>query len=322
MDFKSFKNNCRIVFMGTPSFAAVTLQHLIDEKYNIVSVVTMPDKPVGRGQHIQQSEVKKQALINHIPILQPISLKDPIFIQNLADLNMDILVVVAFRILPEIIWTMPRLCAFNLHASLLPQYRGAAPINWAIINGEKQTGVTTFILQKSIDTGNIILQQPVEIAENDNAQTLHDKLLTEGKKLTTQTLDIIMDVSLKNQPIPTMQQESLISNILHTAPKLNKDNCQINFNDSAIQITDFVRGLSPSPTAWCPLQIGNTTYEYTKIYKVQPIHISSYNGTTQTLKGHIIVPCKDGYIDILELQLPNKQRMNAIDFLNGIRNIK
>lgn len=313
------KESLRIIFMGTPDFAVHTLDYLLEQGYNIVAVVTMPDKPAGRGQHMQYSPVKQSALTHHLPVLQPTNLKDEKFLEEIKSYRADLQIVVAFRILPQSVWSMPKYGTFNLHASLLPQYRGAAPINWAIINGERQTGVTTFMLQQKMDTGNIILQESTPIDQDDDAQTLHDKLATQGKVLVKNTIDLIINAINNDLPLKTYPQPTVFDDF-KPAPKLNKDNCCIDFTQTAVQIRDFVRGLSPYPTAWCSLVLEGVEYAYVKIYKVAPIALpDGYQGATQTIKGHIILPCKDGFIDILDLQLPNKKRMKAKDWLNGLR---
>ena len=244
-------NDFRIVFMGTPEFAVASLKSLIESGFNVVAVVTAPDKPAGRGQKLQESDVKQYAKYLNIPILQPEKLKDAEFIDQLRELKADLNVVVAFRMLPEIIWSMPRLGTINLHASLLPQYRGAAPINWAIINGDKKTGITTFFIEKEIDTGKIIHFKEVEIAETDNAGTLHDKLMLSGAALLTETVS-----GIKTGIYPQLDQKSVLpeDSILHPAPKIFKETCKINWDNEIDKTYNFIRGLSPYPAAWTVFQ--------------------------------------------------------------------
>ena len=297
------KHDFRIVFMGTPAFAVASLEELIQNGYNVVAVVTMPDKPSGRGQKLQYSDVKECALANNLPLLQPTNLKDPQFIEELRSYQADLQIVVAFRILPEIVWAMPRYGTFNLHAALLPQYRGAAPINWAIINGEKETGLTTFMLQQTVDTGEMILQEKVAIGEDETFGELYDRLKEIGKTLVTQTTDIIIESASKKVPVPTTIQPDVE---MKPAPKIFKEMCEIDFSQTAEQIRNFVRGLCPNPCAWANITIANHFFERVKIYKVS---VGS---------GLITIPCKDGVVSIDELQLPGKKRMHAKDVLNGL----
>ena len=301
--------------MGTPDFAVESLRALVEGGYNVVAVVTMPDKPAGRGHHMQYSAVKQYALSHGLPILQPERLKDEGFLEQLRSYNADLQIVVAFRMLPEIVWNMPRLGTFNLHASLLPQYRGAAPINWAVINGEKETGATTFMLQHEIDTGNIILQERISIADDENVGSVHDRLMTMGAGLVTRTVDLIIDSENNSQPLPTTPQDESMQ--LKAAPKIFKDTCAIDFSRSAQQVYNHIRGLSPYPAAWISeMPSAHPLADVLKGAKV-------YTATTTLLseqKGHIIVPCAEGYIDILELQLPGKKRMDAPALLNGLKN--
>lgn len=300
----------RIIYMGTPDFAVAPLQALVEQGYNIVAVVTMPDKPAGRGHHIQYSPVKQYALSVGLPVLQPEKLKAPEFVEELRSYHADLQIVVAFRMLPEAVWAMPRLGTFNLHASLLPQYRGAAPINWAVINGDKETGVTTFMLKHEIDTGDMILQERIAIGEDEDVGSVHDRLMELGTRLVVQTVDLIAESDASGQPLPTRPQPE--SADLRPAPKLFKETCQIRFDQEGARIVNFVRGLSPYPAAWADIEIGGRMYEGVKIYKVA-------RSSQAQQKGHILVPCADGYIDILELQLPGKKRMNAQALLNGLR---
>ena len=309
------KQSIRIIYMGTPDFAVESLRALVDGGYNVVAVVTMPDKPAGRGHQLQYSAVKQYALSVGLPILQPERLKDESFLQQLRSYNADLQIVVAFRMLPEVVWDMPRLGTFNLHASLLPQYRGAAPINWAVINGEKETGATTFMLQHEIDTGNIILQERISIADDENVGSVHDRLMTMGAGLVTRTVDLIIDSENNSQPLPTTPQDESMQ--LKAAPKIFKDTCAIDFSRSAQQVYNHIRGLSPYPAAWISeMPSAHPLADVLKGAKV-------YKATTTLLseqKGHIIVPCAEGYIDLLELQLPGKKRMDAPALLNGLKN--
>lgn len=289
----------RIVYLGTPDFAVAGLDALVENGYNIVAVVTMPDKPAGRGHQMQFSPVKQYALSKGIPVLQPEKLKAPEFVEELRSYHADLQIVTAFRMLPEVVWAMPRLGTFNVHGSLLPQYRGAAPINWAVMNGEKQTGLTTFMLKQEIDTGNMILQQAIDIADDEDVGSVHDRLMELSKEMVLKTVRLIEDCDREGKPVPTVPQPELAD--LKPAPKIFKEDCQIDFTKSAQEIYNFVRGLSPYPAA----RMGET-----KVFKVAISNVAEQ-------KGHIIKPCADGYIDILELQAPGKKRMDARAFLNG-----
>lgn len=308
------KQSIRIIYMGTPDFAVESLRALVEGGYNVVAVVTMPDKPAGRGHQLQFSAVKQYALSVGLPVLQPERLKDENFLAELKSYNADLQIVVAFRMLPEVVWNMPRLGTFNLHASLLPQYRGAAPINWAVMNGDTETGATTFMLQHEIDTGNIILQERIAIAPDENVGSVHDRLMTMGAGLVTRTVDAIIEAEDKGVAITTFPQDNTIQ--LRPAPKIFKDTCVIDFSRPAEQIRNHVRGLSPYPAAWINNMPANhplcNVLKGAKVYKVAVTQMAEQ-------KGHIIVPCADGYIDILELQLPGKKRMDAAALLNGIR---
>lgn len=311
------KKNLRIVFMGTPDFAVESLRILVENDYNVASVITMPDKPAGRGHKIQYSAVKKYALEKNLPLLQPEKLKDEVFLNALKAWNADLQIVVAFRMLPESVWNMPRLGTFNLHASLLPQYRGAAPINWAIINGEQETGVTTFFLKHEIDTGEIILQEKVSIGQKDNAGKIHDKLMHEGAKLVQKTVDLILQ-----EKIDTVSQEQFYTeeSILKSAPKIFKETCRIDWNKSVIQVYNHIRGLSPYPTAWTelnmpgkpPIQVKIYTAEYTLSESPHPT--GSINTDNKT---YLHIACSNGYIDVRELQFPGKKMMSIQEILNG-----
>ena len=298
--------------MGTPDFAVEPLRRLVDAGKNIVAVITMPDKPAGRGHKIQFSPVKEYALSVGLPILQPTNLKDPEFIEELRSYQADLQIVVAFRMLPEIVWNMTPLGTFNLHASLLPQYRGAAPINWAVINGETETGITTFFLQHEIDTGNIIMQEKITIAPDDNAGIVHDRLMMLGADLVLKTVEQIESGNISSMPQPEGE--------LKAAPKIFKDTCLINFNTTAEAVRNLVRGLAPYPAAWIELTdpSGNTTNM--KIYEVSkelctPTHPA---GTLicdgkKVLKGAVL----DGYIHLDQVQLAGKKRMPSADLMRG-----
>jgi methionyl-tRNA formyltransferase len=311
--------------MGTPEFAVETLKALITNKYRVVGVVTQPDKPVGRhGSVLQPSAVKQYALKKGIPVLQPEKMKDPKFLQQLKKWNANLQVVVAFRMLPEVVWSMPKYGTFNVHAALLPQYRGAAPINWAIINGEKKTGVTTFFLDKDIDTGRIICQSSYRIYRTFNVETVYNALMKRGANLCLLTIENILSSNGHPESIP---QEQLITanEELHQAPKIFKETCEIDWNNlSAKQVYDFVRGLSPVPVAWTTLQDEKGRESVLKIYKVEVSGLSS-----QVKPGTIIVENKKLYIaakngelvELLEVQMAGKKKMSAKDFLNGCKNI-
>ncbi len=309
------KHSIRIIYMGTPDFAVESLRALVDGGYNVVAVVTMPDKPAGRGHQLQYSAVKQYALSVGLPILQPERLKDEMFLNELRSYNADLQIVVAFRMLPEVVWNMPRLGTFNLHASLLPQYRGAAPINWAVMNGDNETGATTFMLQHEIDTGNIILQERIPIEADENVGSVHDRLMIMGSGLVTRTVDTIIDCENRNISLPTMPQDESIE--LRPAPKIFKETCAIDFSRTAEQIRNHVRGLCPYPAAWInELPESHILAEVLKGAKVYKAAITD----RAEQKGHIIVPCADGYVDLLELQLPGKKRMDAASLLNGLKN--
>lgn len=310
--------------MGTPEFAVETLRALVSEKYNVVAVVTQPDKPVGRhGSILQPSAVKLYAQEHNIPVLQPEKMKDEAFIEQLRGYNANLQVIVAFRMLPEIVWSMPKYGTFNVHAALLPQYRGAAPINWAIINGETQTGVTTFFLDHNIDTGRIIMQKTFDIADNYNVENVYDGLMYLGAEICIETIKKIIESD--GQPA-SMPQEKMITagQTLRNAPKIFKDTCHINWNQPATDIHNFVRGLTPYPGTWTTLCDVNGKETIVKIYATQKSPIKS----TQPV-GSVVVDKKQMYVvtannetlQIKELQLAGKKRMNAQDFINGQKNI-
>ncbi len=309
-------NTLRIVFMGTPEFAAHCLQTLIERQYEIAGVVTVPDKPAGRGQQLHPSAVKQVALSHKLPVLQPEKLKDPLVLQQLQAWQADVFVVVAFRMLPEEVWAMPRCGTFNLHASLLPQYRGAAPINRAIINGETETGVTTFFLNSGMDMGRIIFNEKVSIDENDNAGQLHDKLMHSGALLVCKTLDAIAGGQLQTTEQP-------ITGELKTAPKIYKETCRIDWTQSAHNINNLVRGLSPYPAAYGELKAPNHNILSAKVFSVTPetlAHDLMPGTITSDGKTFLKVACGNGFIYINELQLAGKKRVAVKDFLSGFRN--
>lgn len=295
--------------MGTPAFAVDSLDILVQNGYDIAAVVTAPDKPSGRGQKINMSAVKEYAIAHEILVLQPTKLKDEEFIQSLKDLNANLFVVVAFRMLPEVVWSMPELGTFNLHASLLPQYRGAAPINWAIINGETKTGVTTFFLQQEIDTGDILMSESIDILPEDNLATLHEKLMKLGAELTLKTVQAI-----ENNDIHPQAQSKEPSK---PAPKIFKEDCLLDFNESVTKVHNQVRGMSPFPAAFTHLDD-----KILKIFKteIQKIHGDVPNGTFDSdEKTYLRIKCEDGWLNILELQLEGKKRMDIVSFLKGYR---
>ena len=316
------KKELRIVYMGTPDFAVESLRALVEGGYNVVGVITMPDKPVGRhGSVLQASPVKEYALSQNLPVLQPEKLKDEAFLDALRALKADLQIVVAFRMLPEVVWDMPRFGTFNLHASLLPQYRGAAPINWAVINGDTETGVTTFFLTHEIDTGKIIRQKHLPIADTDDVGVVHDALMTIGAGLVTETVDLLLEGKVDAVP-----QEEFFKDAaeLRPAPKIFKDTCRINWNQPLKKIYDFIRGLSPYPAAWTELVAPDGSRMALKVYKTEK-HPASHDLVTGTIhtdaKSYIDVAVKDGYIRLLSLQLAGKKRMGVKDFLNGNKQI-
>ncbi len=302
----------KIIYMGTPDFAVEPLRRLVEAGKNIVAVVTMPDKPAGRGHKIQFSPVKEYALSVNLPILQPVNLKDPEFVEELRSYQADLQIVVAFRMLPEIVWNMPPLGTFNLHASLLPQYRGAAPINWAVINGETETGITTFFLQHEIDTGNIIMQQKIDIAPDDNAGIVHDKLMYLGSDLVLQTVNQIESDNVASIPQPEGE--------LKPAPKIFKDTCRINFNTTAESVRNLVRGLAPYPAAWIELADAEGNATNMKIYEVsKELCTPTHPVSTLVCDGKKVlkVAVLDGYIHLDQVQLAGKKRMPAADLMRG-----
>lgn len=311
------KKDLRIVYMGTPEFAVESLKRLVEGGYNIVGVITMPDKPMGRhGSVLQPSPVKQYAVSQGLKVLQPEKLKDESFVAELCELKADLQIVVAFRMLPEVVWNMPRLGTFNLHASLLPQYRGAAPINWAVINGETETGITTFFLKHEIDTGEIIDQVRVPIADTDNVGDVYERLMNLGGDLVVKTVDSILDGSVKTVP----QDKLAEGEVLRPAPKIFKETCRIDWSKGVKQIYDFVRGLSPYPAAWTELCQGSTAPQVLKIYETDKIfaeHSFEPGAVVTDKKTYFRIAVTDGYINIRSLQLAGKKRMGVADFLRG-----
>lgn len=302
----------RIVFMGTPEFAVGILDTIIKNNYEVVGVITAADKPAGRGQKLKYSAVKEYALANNLNLLQPTNLKDESFLAELKSLNANLQVVVAFRMLPEMVWKMPTLGTFNLHASLLPNYRGAAPINWAIINGETITGVTTFFIDDKIDTGAMILSKETPISQTENAGELHDRLMTIGSEAVVETLALIA----KGNVVTTIQTDS---SEIKTAYKLNKDNCKIDFSKSGKEIYNLIRGLSPYPSAWCFFKDGTEEWNV-KIYEAKLIE-ESHNygvGSIITTKKEMKIAVQDGFIEVMSLQFPGKKAMKTSELLNGM----
>lgn len=308
----------RIVFMGTPDFAVASLDVLLKHHYNIVGVITAPDKPAGRGKKIRYSAIKKYAIEHQLNILQPTNLKNPDFINELRTLKAYLQIVVAFRMLPEVVWNMPALGTFNLHASLLPQYRGAAPINWAIINGETESGVTTFFLDHKIDTGKIIDQERIKIANHENAGDLHDRLMDIGSKLVLKTTQSIAKGCVESQD----QNELIDESGLHHAPKLTKENTRINWKKKAENIYNLIRGLSPYPCAYSKLYLSNEKKLKLKIYQSR-IEYSADEidcGSLKTdNKTFLKVKCDNGWVYLEDIQLESKKRMNIRDFLRGFQ---
>lgn len=302
----------RIVFMGTPEFAVGILDTIIKNKFNVVGVITAADKPAGRGQKIKYSAVKEYALANSLSLLQPTNLKDESFLEELKALNANLQVVVAFRMLPEAVWKMPKLGTFNLHASLLPNYRGAAPINWAIINGDTQTGVTTFFIDDKIDTGAMILSTETAIAIDENAGQLHDRLMQLGSETVLGTLAM-----LEKGNVSTKTQKEHLE--IKTAYKLNKENCKIEWTKPAIEIYNLIRGLNPYPSAWCFISDNDSNW-IVKIHKAKMTleHHNYKIGSLICNKKEMKIAVKDGYIQVLQLQFPGKKQMNTSELLNGI----
>lgn len=326
------KKDLRIVFMGTPEFAVETLQALVENDYNVVAVVTQPDKPVGRHQtEMQPSAVKQYAVQHGLPVLQPEKMKDPVFIEQLRALRANLQVVVAFRMLPEVVWAMPAYGTFNVHAALLPQYRGAAPINWAVINGETETGVTTFFLDHDIDTGRIIRKKHFPIPDDADVEYVYDGLMHLGAQLCLETLEVIM--AADGHPETTSQddqkQQPNLTAPLKPAPKIFKETCEIDWTQSAKQVYDFVRGLSPYPGAWTTLVApadmcqGTKRETVMKVYKTRKTGRKGLGCGTISVDGKsLFVSAADELLEIVELQLAGKKRMAARDFLNGMKQIE
>lgn len=315
------KEELRIVFMGTPEFAVASLQRLVEGGYNVVAVVTQPDKPVGRHQQqVQASPVKQYAEAHGLPVLQPVKMKDPVFVEQLAQYKADLQVVVAFRILPEIVWAMPRFGTFNVHAALLPQYRGAAPINWAVINGETETGVTTFFLDKNIDTGRIIMQKHFSIPDDADVEYVYNGLMNLGADIATETIDKMLENDGNIDSIAQSNFMQFNEDELLPAPKIFKETCEIDWHLPVKRVYDFVRGLSPYPGTWTTID-ENGQQSVLKIFKTAKTSETWEGelGCVRTLKGHLFVRCSDGWLELLELQPVGKKRMAARDFLNGMR---
>jgi len=314
------KSEFRIIFMGTPDFAVGSLKMLLDNQFQLVAVVTSPDKPAGRGQQISQSPVKEFATTHNLRVLQPTNLKDESFLHELENLKADLQVIVAFRMLPEKVWNMPKLGSINLHGSLLPHYRGAAPINWAVINGEKKTGVTTFFLKHEIDTGDILFQEELPINENANAGEIHDQLIVIGSKLILKTLEAIIE----NKYIEIPQNQLQQGEKLKIAPKIFKEDCRIDWGQSVKHIHDFIRGLSPHPTAWSEFRDEQQKVYSFKLFKAH-YEENRHQLTIGTLvsdgKNYLKVACTDGFIGFEELQVAGKRRLGIREFLIGIRHV-
>ena len=308
------KRDLRIVFMGTPDFAVATLKALLNNGYNVVGIITAPDRPAGRGQKLRASAVKQFALKHNLNILQPKNLKAETFIEELSSLNANLQIIVAFRMLPKVVWQMPKYGTFNLHASLLPDYRGAAPIHWAIINGETKTGVTTFFIDEKIDTGAIILSNDAIIEKATTVGELHDDLMTIGSELVIKTLKLIESDSVST----TIQPQS---KDLKTAYKLNRDNCKIDWSQSIDTIYNKIRGLNPFPTAWCYLDNTDDELLMVKLYAIEKHRYSHKhpNGLIIASKDQLRVACEGGYINIKEIQLPGKRKMDVKPLLNGFQ---
>lgn len=304
--------DARIIFMGTPEFAVETLRALVENKYNVVAVITVPDKPAGRGQKLRASAVKEYALEQNLPVLQPEKLKDEVFLEELKSYEADLQIVVAFRMLPEAVWAMPKLKTFNLHASLLPNYRGAAPINWAIINGDEKSGVTTFFIQHDIDTGNIIAQEEVAIGPNMNIGELYEQLMSIGSQLVTSSVD----ATVEGKVTPLKQDESLP---MCPAPKIFKADCQIDWSKEGTDVHNLVRGLSPYPAAWSLIK--NDEKEVSvKVYKTLVAEAcDAPKGSIKTTKSQLFVATATHWVEILEIQMAGKRRMKVSDLLCGFK---
>ena len=324
------KEDLKIVFMGIPEFAVETLKALVENEYNVVAVVTQPDKPVGRHQtEMQPSEVKKYALAHDLPVLQPVKMKDPEFVEQLRSYQANLQVVVAFRMLPEVVWAMPEYGTFNVHAALLPQYRGAAPINWAVINGETQTGVTTFFLDHDIDTGRIIMKKPFDIPDEADVEYVYDGLMHLGAEICLETIEAIIaadghpDTVAQEDSLSTINYQLSTSEALKSAPKIFKETCEIDWSKTAKQVYDFVRGLSPYPGAWTTLVTPDGKETVLKIFKTRKTDKAGQGQGTVSVDGKALyVSASDRMLEIVELQLAGKKRMTARDFLNGMKQIE
>ena len=320
MLIKEINLKMRIVFMGTPDFAVESLKILVENNYDVVGVMTMPDKPSGRGHKLQYSPVKQYALDHNLRLLQPEKLKDEAFLEELRSLQADLQIVVAFRMLPEVVWNMPKFGTFNLHASLLPQYRGAAPINWAIINGERETGATTFFLTHEIDTGKIILQEKISISESDNAGIVHDRLMVMGAELVKQTVDLLLQGKTD-----AIDQSQFIHPelVLKTAPKIFKETCQIDISWGVEKVYNFVRGLSPYPTAWIEIQFPEQSEKtFLKVFETEK-EFEKHDFTLGTIitdgKKFAKITLNDGFIQLKTVQAAGKKRMEIGEMLRGMR---
>lgn len=320
------KKDLRIVFMGTPDFAVGSLKRLVENGYNVVAVVTQPDKPVGRhGSVLRASAVKEYALEHGLPVLQPVKMKDEAFLEELRGYDADLQVVVAFRMLPEVVWAMPRFGTFNVHAALLPQYRGAAPINWAVINGETTTGVTTFFLDHDIDTGKIIMQREFPIPDDADVEYVYDGLMELGAGICQDTVDLVIE---KDGDVPAQPQREDLP--LHAAPKIFKETCEIDWTLPAKRVYDFVRGLSPYPGTWTTLSPrgeaeGKNAASVLKVFRTAKTNVATGGAAPGTLKaehGKLLVAAGDEWLEIVELQAAGKKRMAARDFLNGFKNVE
>lgn len=311
------KEDLRIVFMGTPEFAVGTLKCLVEGGYNVVAVVTQPDKPVGRHAVLTAPAVKQYALEKGLPVLQPVKMKDDAFLDELASYKADLQVVVAFRMLPEVVWAMPRFGTFNVHAALLPQYRGAAPINWAIINGETTTGVTTFFLDHDIDTGRIIKQLEFPLPDDADVEYVYDGLMELGAQIAKDTVDMVLE---NDGNVPSVPQDE--SGELHVAPKIFKETCEIDFSKTVKQVYDFIRGLSPIPGAWANIVVAEGMEpQVMKIYKAAKTTepCTQTPGTIRAEKKQLFIATSDCWLEVMELQMAGKKRMQARDFVNGIK---
>lgn len=320
------KKDLRIVFMGTPEFAVESLKSLVEGGYNVVAVVTQPDKPVGRHQDtLQAPPVKQYALEQGLPVLQPVKMKDPEFVEQLRGFRADLQVVVAFRMLPEVVWAMPRFGTFNVHAALLPQYRGAAPINWAVINGETQTGVTTFFLDHDIDTGRIIMQEPFAIPDDADVEYVYDGLMHLGASIALKTIEKLIAA---DGNIDSISQDELVAEQqeLHHAPKIFKETCRISFGLPAKKVYDFIRGLSPYPGAWTEIQKEGGKAQVLKVFKTTKTGKALAEGVavgSLRVEGKsLLVACADEWLQLDTIQISGKKRMEARDFLNGMRDIE